>query len=113
MSKPHTQPQPSLPTYYMITRLKAGIFKPKTFRCDDIAAQSSLQTPFTIAEALSNEGWRKAMQDEFQALMLNNTWSLVPHESHQNVIDSKWVFKTKYNADGSVSRLMARLVAKG
>ena len=33
-------------------------------------------------------------------------------ESH-NVIDSKWVFKRKYNADGTVDRCKARVVARG
>lgn len=52
------------------------------------------------------------MQEEYQALMQNQTWIPVPYEPHRKVIDCKWVFKTKYNADGSASRLKAR-VAKG
>ena len=31
----------------------------------------------------------------------------------RNVMDSKWVFKTKYNADGTVDRCKARVVARG
>lgn len=44
------------------------------------------------------------MNDEYQALMRNNTWELVPYESHMNVVGSKWVFKTKLNSDGSLQK---------
>ncbi|KAK1610562.1 hypothetical protein QYE76_034235 [Lolium multiflorum] len=54
-----------------------------------------------------------AMDEEFQALQKNNTWRLVPPESGVNIIDSKWVFKVKKHADGSIERYKARLVAKG
>ncbi|MCI44980.1 ABC transporter C family member 13-like, partial [Trifolium medium] len=53
------------------------------------------------------------MDTEFQALMSNNTWTLVPYTGQENIIDSKWGFKTKYKADGSIERRKARLVAKG
>jgi hypothetical protein len=53
------------------------------------------------------------MDDEIAALHRNGTWSLVPFRPGLNVIDSKWVFKVKYTADGSVDRYKARLVAKG
>ena len=45
--------------------------------------------------------------------MENNTWDLVPPPENKNVIGSKWVYKVKRNADGSVERFKARLVAQG
>ena len=53
------------------------------------------------------------MEQEFQALLKNDTWQLVPPVSGVNIIDSKWVFKVKRHADGSIERYKARLVAKG
>lgn len=53
------------------------------------------------------------MQEEFDALIRNKTWHLVPARRGMNIVDCKWVFKVKQNADGSVERYKARLVAKG
>jgi hypothetical protein len=53
------------------------------------------------------------MDLEIQALRHNGTWPLVPPCLDINLIDSKWVFKVKKHADGSIERYKARLVAKG
>jgi histone deacetylase 1/2 len=53
------------------------------------------------------------MKDEFQALLRNNTWRLVPPQSRINVIDSKWVFKVKKHADGTIEQYKVLLVSKG
>jgi hypothetical protein len=53
------------------------------------------------------------MADEIVALHRNTTWHLVPPRLGLNIIDSKWVFKLKYKADGTVDRYKARFVAKG
>lgn len=53
------------------------------------------------------------MSDEFNALLANGNWSLVPHHPKQNVIGCKWVFRIKRHTDGSVARYKAHLVAKG
>ena len=34
--------------------------------------------PKSVSDALSNNNWKAAMQSEFDALMQNNTWTLVP-----------------------------------
>jgi hypothetical protein len=53
------------------------------------------------------------MDSEFDALLKNETWHLVPPRAWANVIDCKWVYKIKRKMDGSIDRYKARLVAKG
>jgi hypothetical protein len=53
------------------------------------------------------------MNIEFDALLKNQTWTLVPPHPNQNVVGCKWVFRIKRHADGSIERYKARLVAKG
>ena len=69
--------------------------------------------PRSYQAAMSIPHWRAAMEQEYHALMKNKTWTLVPPPSRVNIIDSKWVFKVKKHADGSIERYKARLVAKG
>jgi hypothetical protein len=74
---------------------------------------SSTGEPCTVMEALDDENWCKAMNEEYQALMENNTWHLVPPSSNKNLTDCKWVYRIKRKADGTIDRYKARLVAKG
>jgi histone deacetylase 1/2 len=53
------------------------------------------------------------LQDEYDALMTNKTWTLVPPSPHKNIIDYKWVYRVKRRPDGTMDRYKARLVAKG
>ncbi|KAH9673912.1 retrovirus-related pol polyprotein from transposon RE1 [Citrus sinensis] len=71
----------------------------------------SAQNDHPIA-ALIDTKWRGAMQAEFDALQNNKTWTLVPREQAGKIVGNKWVFRVKYNPDGSISKYKARLVAK-
>lgn len=53
------------------------------------------------------------MNDEYGALIKIGTWNLVPRPLGANVFRSIWLFKHKYNADGSLARYKAHLVANG
>ncbi|KAI5338335.1 hypothetical protein L3X38_017606 [Prunus dulcis] len=53
------------------------------------------------------------MQEEYDALMRNQTWSLIPAKPHMNVVGCKFVLRVKRKLDGSIERHKARLVAKG
>ena len=67
----------------------------------------------TFAEAVKFEKWRKAMDQEIQAIEKNDTWELTVLPSRGKTIGVKWVFKTKFNENGEVDKYKARLVSKG
>ena len=52
------------------------------------------------------------MLKEMTAIERNHTWKLVDLPQKKTPIGLKWVYKVKHNADGSVQRYKARLVAK-
>nr|GEW21456.1 ribonuclease H-like domain-containing protein [Tanacetum cinerariifolium] len=54
---------------------------------------------------------KEAMLDDYNALITNGTWVLVHRLANVNVVRSMWLFKHKFNADGSLSMYKARLVA--
>jgi hypothetical protein len=53
------------------------------------------------------------MQEESDALTLNQTWTLVPSPPGANIVSGKWIFRHKFNSDGSLSRHKARWVVRG
>jgi len=98
------------------TRLSRGIRKPKTYT-DGTIRYAHLATvddePSNLQAALANKHWKLAMDVEFDVLLKNKIWHLVPPQKGRDVIDCKWVYKVKKKADGSIDRYKARLVAKG
>ncbi|RVX02081.1 Copia protein [Vitis vinifera] len=71
------------------------------------------QVPNTIQEALKISEWKKAVQDEIDALEKNGTWTITNLPVGKRSVGCKWIFTIKYKADGSVERFKARLVARG
>ena len=53
------------------------------------------------------------MKEEFSSLQKRNTWELVDFPPGRKLVQWKWVYKTKFAADGSPLKYKARLVAKG
>eukprot|EP00253_Pinus_taeda_P036632 PITA_36632 len=53
------------------------------------------------------------MEEEYNSLLENQTWDLVPLPSGRKLVRCKWVYRTKSAADGQITRRKARLVAKG
>jgi histone deacetylase 1/2 len=97
------------------TRLQSGIRKQKIYT--DGTVRYGLLTatgePTSTQDALSDTRWRKAMEEEYDALLKNKTWHLMSPTSNKNIIDCKWVYRVKKHADGTIDRYKARLVAKG
>jgi hypothetical protein len=54
--------------------------------------------------------WKEAIQVELDNLKAARAWELIERPFNTNVVDSKWVFHVKKDADGNISKWKARLV---
>ncbi|GKF29969.1 ribonuclease H-like domain-containing protein, partial [Tanacetum coccineum] len=98
-------------THPMATRTKAVIFKPLEHMNCHVTTTSPLHR--SHVHALRDPNWKEAMLDEYNALITNEMWVLVPRPTNVNVVRSMWLFKHKFNADGSLNMYKAHLVANG
>ena len=77
--------------------------------------------PINYSEAMNTKNkihWQKAIDDKFQSIHDNEVWSLMDRPTitsdgkRANIIDSRWVFKMKTDANGK-KNFKARLVIRG
>jgi hypothetical protein len=69
--------------------------------------------PRYYGEDNGNPFWESTMQKEYNYLLDNRTWDLVPLPYGRKLVRCRWVYRTKSATDGSISRYKARLVSKG
>ncbi|XP_071685375.1 uncharacterized protein [Lolium perenne] len=107
--------RPVLPPAPPVTRASRGIVKPRQYTDGSVrwCLSSISEEPANLQSSFNDPNWKGAMNEEFDALMINNTWKLVLSRAGTNVIDCRWIYKVKRKSDGSIDRYKARLVAKG
>jgi hypothetical protein len=69
--------------------------------------------PTFICVALTDPSWCRAVEEEYDALITNTTWDLVPHPVRSNVVTDKWIFKHKFNSNSTLEWYKARWVLRG
>ena len=73
----------------------------------------SCSDPIYFEEAMKEEKWCNAMDEEIDAIKRNETWELTTLPPKKKIIGVKWVYKTKFNGKGKIDRHKAHLVVKG
>ena len=53
------------------------------------------------------------MIEEYQSIMKNDVWDVVPRPEGKSVVTSKWIYNIKHAADGSIEKYKARFAARG
>ncbi|GKD07344.1 hypothetical protein Tco_1187029, partial [Tanacetum coccineum] len=68
--------------------------------------------PNKLIEAIEEERWVIAMQEELNQFERNKVWTLVPKPHGKTIIGTKWIWKNKMDEEGVVTKNKARLVAQ-
>jgi hypothetical protein len=99
----------------MVTRRIAGVTKSvDPLQLSAAAAPPTLSpVPTSVRSALADPHRRRAMEEEYEGLLSNNTWNLVLRPPGANVVIGKWIFKHKLKADDSLDRYKARWALRG
>ena len=69
--------------------------------------------PTCFEEAIKQKEWVGAMVQEYQSIINNDVWEIVPRPNDKSVVSSKWIFKTKHSTNGSIEKYKERFVAQG
>ncbi|KAK8924071.1 hypothetical protein KSP39_PZI019262 [Platanthera zijinensis] len=69
--------------------------------------------PKKFEEAIQDQHWIDAMQEELNQFRRCNVWELVPKPRGRNIIGTKWIYRNKLDESGIIVKNKARLVAKG
>ncbi|GJZ66674.1 putative ribonuclease H-like domain-containing protein, partial [Tanacetum coccineum] len=77
------------------------------------AVQTRRKGTKKISEALEDESWVDAMQEELLQFKIQKVWILVDLPYGKKAIGTKWVYRNKKDERGVVVRNKARLVAQG
>lgn len=110
ISSPNTSPPPK-------TRLLSSIYSktqamPLNFQALTVQTNSLVEPTF-FTNTSKDMNWVNAMNDEFNTLIQNQTWTLVLRPAHTKPIEYKWIFQLKYHLDGTIERYKTQLVVKG
>jgi hypothetical protein len=69
--------------------------------------------PTCFEEAIQKKEWADAMTEEYQSIIKNDVWEIIPRTKRKDVVSSKWLFKIKHVVDGSIEKYKSRFVACG
>ena len=60
------------------------------------------EEPTCFEEASKKKEWMDCTIEEYQSILKNDVWEVVPTPKDKSVVSYKWIFKTKHSNDGSI-----------
>jgi hypothetical protein len=94
ISQPRQRQSPDRFVGYMALMRKCIVTEPSSF-------QEVVQDPTRV----------DAMVEEYDSIVKNSVWEIVPRSIDKSVVGLRWIYKVKQAADGSVETYKARFVA--
>eukprot|EP00253_Pinus_taeda_P007007 PITA_07007 len=78
-----------------------------------LMSQCVMTEPSSFDEAVEDPEGVDAMVEEYDSIVRNSAWEIVPRPEGKSVVGQRWVYKVKQATDGSVEKYKARFVARG
>ena len=69
--------------------------------------------PSSFKEAIEDPAWVDAMVEEYDSIVRNSAWEIVPRLEGKSVVGSRYIYKVKQAADGSVEKYKPRIFVWG
>ena len=69
--------------------------------------------PSSFEEAMEDPTWVDAMVEEYDSIVRNSAWEIVPRSEEKSVVGSRWIYKVKQDANGSIEKYKEIFVAQG
>ena len=79
-----------------------------TLMCDLLEEE-----PTCFEESIQRKEWADVGTEEYQSIIKNEVWEIVPKPKSKDVVSSKWIFKIKHVVDVSIENYKVRFVAHG
>ena len=86
---------------------------PKRFSSYVAMVTNIIESEPSSYEATRQTIWREAMAEEYALIMKNDVWEVMPRPEGKSVVTSRWLYKIKYDTDGSIDKYKAIFVARG
>ena len=69
--------------------------------------------PSSFQEVVENPKWVDSMVEDYDSIVRNSAWEIVPRLEGKSVVGSRWIYKVKQATDGSVEKYKARFFTQG
>lgn len=87
--------------HVMVTRSMNGSLKSRVFPSLDVSVSIAPVETTCFTQESKDSRWLTTISEEFNALVQNHTWTLVPPPPNVNIVGNKWVYRIKYGPSGS------------
>lgn len=90
------------------------IKKPKRYSgYADYLSKLIEEEPSTFEEVVNHQEWKYSMNEEYQSIMKNEVWEMIPRTRDKFLVTFKWIYKIKHATYGSIDKNKERFLAKG
>lgn len=69
--------------------------------------------PSSFEDVVKEKVWKDDMDEQYESIVINDVWDVVPRPNGKSIVTSKWIFNIKHEIDGNIEKYKERFIARG